>query len=48
MEAAVCTSVAHRNVVLTYHYDIKPVRADCESRAGLQVEMGTQATDWKL
>lgn len=26
MEAAVCTSVAHRNVVSTFHYDIKPVQ----------------------
>ncbi len=26
MEAAVCASVVHRNVVATYHYDVTPVR----------------------
>ncbi|KAL6747847.1 hypothetical protein V8C86DRAFT_2896405 [Haematococcus lacustris] len=54
MEAAVCTSVAHRNVVSTYHYDIKPVRAvESSGDEGLQVEVADSAsalgiTDWKL
>mmetsp|Transcript_17519 Transcript_17519/g.44120 ORF Transcript_17519/g.44120 Transcript_17519/m.44120 type:complete len:1028 (-) Transcript_17519:21-3104(-) len=55
MEAAVCTSVQHRNVVSTYHYDIKPVRAvvDDDSGEGLRVHVADESqplgtTDWKL
>lgn len=32
MEAAVCASVVHPNVVCTYHYDITPVRGETTAR----------------
>lgn len=55
MEAAVCTSVAHRNVVATYHYDIKPVTTvDAGDGGGLQVTMAEEqapdllTTEFKL
>eukprot|EP00955_Chlamydomonas_euryale_P084364 363954-Chlamydomonas_euryale.AAC.8 len=37
MEAAVCTSVMHPNVVATYHYDLTP-----------SGEVNGQACEWKL
>jgi hypothetical protein len=52
-EAAVCTSVAHPNVVATYHYDIMPVGQHAPSQGGLVVEDMTKGqkavtNDWKL
>lgn len=49
LEAAVCTSVMHQNVVTTYHYDITPV-SNVNSQVGLggmTIDEGAN-TDWKL
>ncbi|GAX73134.1 hypothetical protein CEUSTIGMA_g587.t1 [Chlamydomonas eustigma] len=49
MEAAVCTSIVHPNVVATYHYDIKAVRAEQQQDAGsIVIEDDVQESDWKL
>ncbi|GAX84642.1 hypothetical protein CEUSTIGMA_g12063.t1 [Chlamydomonas eustigma] len=49
MEAAVCTSVMHDNVVVTYHYDITSVsKAEGnKSRSGMLIDEGDNI-DWKL
>ena len=47
LEAAVCTSVMHQNVVTTYHYDITPISNPSQGMSGMTIEMGTN-TDWKL
>jgi len=49
MEAAVCTSVMHPNIVTTYHYDIVPVCAGVELKGsnGTTINQGT-TSDWKL
>jgi hypothetical protein len=53
-EAAVCIAVVHRNVVTTYHYDIKPVRVTDEGHEeGLHLQVSSNGnalgvTDWKL
>eukprot|EP00955_Chlamydomonas_euryale_P118101 366519-Chlamydomonas_euryale.AAC.7 len=47
MEAAVCTSVMHPNVVATYHYDIVAVQDNKEGGA-TAVAAARPATDWKL
>jgi hypothetical protein len=50
-EAAVCQSVSHRNVVSTYHYDIKPVQT-MEQSSGVVLDMGDSdvenVTEWRL
>jgi serine/threonine protein kinase len=49
LEAAVCTSVMHTNVVTTYHYDITPVN-NVNAQVGLggmTIDQGAN-TDWKL
>ncbi|KAF5827964.1 hypothetical protein DUNSADRAFT_18452, partial [Dunaliella salina] len=45
LEAAVSASMSHPNIVTTYHYDIKPIRADPD---GLQVDAMAGMDDWKL
>lgn len=45
MEAGVCRSVVHPNVVSTYHYDIRKIQTD-EGSTGLKVKQ--EAADWKL
>jgi len=48
MEAAVCATINHPNVVCTYHYDITPVRSD-SSRLVVEHESGSpHTTDYKL
>ncbi|GAX73206.1 hypothetical protein CEUSTIGMA_g659.t1 [Chlamydomonas eustigma] len=49
MEAAVCTSVIHQNVVTTYHYDLTRVNAGTETRgaSGMTIIKGANM-DWKL
>lgn len=44
-EAAVCMSLAHANVVATYHYDIKVMRPLQEAGQFLEVEVGKGAPD---
>ena len=46
-EAALSSSVVHPNVVSTYHYDIKPVKAKVADSGSLQIEHGSPG-DWKL
>ncbi len=47
MEAGVCRSVVHPNVVATYHYDIRAIQTPTEGGAtGLTVNQ--KDTDWKL
>lgn len=50
LEAAVTSSIAHPNVVATYHYDITPVRqADLVGLRGLQISASPgMQLDWKL
>ncbi|KAJ9519979.1 hypothetical protein QJQ45_014707 [Haematococcus lacustris] len=51
LEAAVCTSVTHNNVVATYHYDITAVnKGGRETRGigGMTIDDSQAATDWKL
>jgi len=50
LEAAVSTSMSHKNIVSTYHYDIKPVRDNVSAeQPGLQVaSMTGMVDDWKL
>lgn len=45
MEAGVCCSVVHPNVVSTYHYDIREIQT-CEAASGLKIDQ--KAADWKL
>lgn len=50
LEAAVCTSVMHPNLVTTYHYDITPVNgggAEARGLGGMTIDQGRN-TDWKL
>ncbi|KAL6763307.1 kinase-like domain-containing protein [Haematococcus lacustris] len=48
LEAAVTSSIAHPNVVATYHYDIIPVRAtEGAGLRGLNITHAAQV-DWKL
>eukprot|EP00195_Chlamydomonas_chlamydogama_P017133 CAMPEP_0202897514 /NCGR_PEP_ID=MMETSP1392-20130828/6251_1 /ASSEMBLY_ACC=CAM_ASM_000868 /TAXON_ID=225041 /ORGANISM="Chlamydomonas chlamydogama, Strain SAG 11-48b" /LENGTH=1235 /DNA_ID=CAMNT_0049583177 /DNA_START=164 /DNA_END=3873 /DNA_ORIENTATION=+ len=48
LEAAVTSSIAHPNVVATYHYDITPMRAsDATGLRGLQISEQMQL-DWKM
>ena len=48
MEAAVSSSVVHPNVVATYHYDIKQVRAVAATKGSIQIEESASPSDWKL
>ena len=48
MEAAVSSSVVHPNVVATYHYDIKQVRAVAAAEGSIQIEESASPSDWKL
>eukprot|EP00798_Chlamydomonas_sp_ICE-L_P025912 gene25912-11588_t len=51
MEAAVCSSVVHPNVVCTYHYDITPVQTagDRGHLSSMQiVEEKRNPIDWKM
>jgi hypothetical protein len=51
-EAAVCTTMAHRNVVATYRYEIKALATRQEAGQFLEVDVGAvppeQASDFKL
>jgi hypothetical protein len=44
-EAAVCTTVLHRNVVATYRYDIKQLRPQQEPGQYLEVDVGEGGAD---
>ncbi|KAF5825549.1 hypothetical protein DUNSADRAFT_8763 [Dunaliella salina] len=45
LEAAVSASMSHPNIVPTYHYDIKPIRAHHE---GIEIDAMAGLDDWKL
>jgi hypothetical protein len=51
LQAGVCQSVNHRNVVSTYHYDIKPVQT-MEQTSGVVLDMGEgelpNVSEWRL
>ena len=46
-EAALSSSVVHPNIVSTYHYDIKSVKAKVADYGSLEIEHGSPG-DWKL
>jgi len=50
LEAAVCTSVMHPNVVITYHYDITSVTKGSGTKGlnGMTIDDSCGTTDWKL
>ena len=49
-EAAVCISVVHPNVTVTYHYDIRPVQNTVKKDKGIheQINPGADQEKWRL
>lgn len=47
-EAAVCTSMAHPNVVATYHYEVLQVQSYEESPSGLSISDQSGEVAFKL
>ena len=47
MEAAVASTIVHPNIVATYHYDIKRIRAVQGKDGAIQIEDSSRS-DWKL
>jgi len=49
LEAAVCLSLSHPNIVSTYHYDVKPVCHNEDDKMGLDVQNPAALDNyWKL